>query len=87
MIGWVACATARPRREHHHPAAPTPCTAPEADAPSPDTQSLALATVVSILNSTKSTDIPGLVAALDPVEQVRHRFPARSTRPRADGLG
>ncbi|GAA5985005.1 hypothetical protein JCM11641_000816 [Rhodosporidiobolus odoratus] len=33
-------------------------------------KAVALATVLSILNSTRSTDIPALVGALDPTEQV-----------------
>lgn len=34
-------------------------------------QATALDTVIAILNSTRSTDIPALVQALDPSEQVR----------------
>ena len=34
-------------------------------------QEMALSVVVSVLNSTKSTDIPALVASLSPVDQVR----------------
>jgi hypothetical protein len=42
--------------------------------PVPLPQAVALSTVLAILNSTRSTDIPGLVAALDGAEQVR--FPS-----------
>lgn len=44
-------------------------------------QATALATVLSILNSTRSTDIPALVQQLDPSEQVRSAH-ITSCRPR-----
>lgn len=43
-------------------------------------QAIALQSILSILNSTKSTDIPAIVTDLNPLEQVRMRTSAWTSR-------